>query len=193
MSISFNEIEVYLVIKNMGNTENNTPIQDIIAIERKATDLKTFIALCNGFNRKNRQRAFDMIDELRGHVSALEASQFKQKAEEEHTVDPVADDRAKGVAKSIYAMKWDEEDKQAFDCAIYWLSRMLSDEGAEDIATMSCPMSVKRTIEKLTSICSQPYWTPSEKEMKAFDAYLDGLEQIREQLKEIYGNAKFDE
>lgn len=176
----------------MSNTGNNTAIQDIIAIERKATDLKTFIALCNGFNRKNRQRAFDMIDELRGHVSALEASQFVQEAEEEHTVGPDGDDKANGVDKSISAMKWDGEDKQAFDCAIYWLSRMLSDEMAEDIATMSCPMSVKKTIEKLKSICSQPYWTPSEKEMEAFDAYLDGLERIREQLKEIYGNAKLD-
>jgi hypothetical protein len=34
----------------MSNTGNNMAVEDIIAIERKATDLKTFIALYNGFH-----------------------------------------------------------------------------------------------------------------------------------------------
>lgn len=33
--------------------------------ERKIIELKTFIAQCNGFNKKNRKKVFDMIDTLR--------------------------------------------------------------------------------------------------------------------------------
>ena len=33
--------------------------------ERKIVELKTFIAKCNGFNKENRKKAFDMIDALR--------------------------------------------------------------------------------------------------------------------------------
>lgn len=33
--------------------------------KRRIVELKTFIAQCNGFNKENRQKAFDMIDALR--------------------------------------------------------------------------------------------------------------------------------
>ena len=32
--------------------------------ERKKVELKTFIAQCNGFNKENRKKAFDMIDAI---------------------------------------------------------------------------------------------------------------------------------
>lgn len=37
--------------------------------ERKIIELKTFIAQCNGFNKKNRKKVFDMIDTLRPPAS----------------------------------------------------------------------------------------------------------------------------
>lgn len=51
--------------------------------ERKIVELKTFIAQCNGFNKKNQKKAFDMIDAIRhqhlwkpseGQIEALENS-----------------------------------------------------------------------------------------------------------------------
>ena len=40
--------------------------------EKKIVELKTFIAQCNGFNRKNKVKIFDMIDALRPSKTVLQ-------------------------------------------------------------------------------------------------------------------------
>ena len=48
--------------------------------------------------------------------------------------------------------EWSEEDKLTVDSAIFWLERRLFLEHAEDISTDSCPLSMRKTIERLKSL-----------------------------------------
>ncbi len=49
---------------------------------------------------------------------------------------------------------WSEKDKLTIDCAIFWLKRRLLLEKAEDISTDSCPLSMRKTIDRLEYLSS---------------------------------------
>ena len=91
--------------------------------------------------------------------------------------------------------EWSVEDKLTVDSAIFWLKRRLLSEKAEDISTYSCPLSMRKTIERLESF--RPSWKPSEEQMEAFRIYLyhpqyiDNSEDIKIKLVEsLYNDLK---
>lgn len=47
--------------------------------ERRIVELKTFIAQCNGFNKENQKKAFDMIDAIR-HQQRWKPSEVQMEA-----------------------------------------------------------------------------------------------------------------
>lgn len=65
--------------------------------------------------------------------------------------------------------EWSEEDKLTVDSAIFWLKRRLLSEKTVDISTDSCPLSMRKTIERLNSLRPHTHWKPSEEQMEALE------------------------
>ena len=149
--------------------------------EKKISELKTFIAQCNGFNKANRQKAFNMIDALRP-----QPKQEQQIKEGIKVKIHCRKDRKKGmitiydgeVGEVIYVL---DAKRHPWGHIVVRLNNGCNDGFYEDEL----------------EVLDEPHWKPSEEQMKTLkslpgllrdfklDTSAQMLEVLYEQLKSL--------